>query len=112
MATAKSTRAENGAKATATEADLEADIRQLREDIAKLAEQIQKTGQHGFGAARRAASDGVEQLRAQGEAAFAGFKTNAKDLEDQLASSVREKPITALAIAAGIGFFLAVLNRR
>lgn len=112
MATAKTARPENGAKTTATEADLEADIRQLREDIAKLAEQIQKTGQHGYGAARRAATDGVDQLRAQGEAALEGLKTSAKDIEEQLISSVKEKPITALAIAAGIGYFLAILNRR
>lgn len=112
MATAKTGRAENGASTPGTETDLEADIRQLREDIAKLAEQIQTTGQHGYGAARRAANGGVEQLRAQGEAAFEGFRSSAKEMEDQLVTAVREKPITALAIAAGIGYFLALLNRR
>ncbi|MDQ6433595.1 hypothetical protein RB623_05965 [Mesorhizobium sp. LHD-90] len=92
--------------------DLEADIRQLREDIARLTEQLAKTGQHSYGAARRAASEGVEQLKAQGEAAMEGLKTNARDIEDQLTSAVREKPITSLAIAAGIGYFLALLSRR
>lgn len=112
MATVKTGRAENGGTTTATEADLEADIRQLREDIAKLTEQIQTLGQHSYGAARRAANDGVEQLRAQGEAALEGFRSSAKEMEDQLVTSVREKPITALAIAAGIGYFLALINRR
>jgi ElaB/YqjD/DUF883 family membrane-anchored ribosome-binding protein len=92
--------------------DLEAELRQLREDIAQLREQLAKTGQHSYGAARRAASEGVEQLRAQGEAAFDNLRTNAKDFEDQLAASVREKPVTALAIAAGVGYFLALLSRR
>lgn len=95
-----------------TQSDIEADIRQLREDIAKLTEQLAKTGQHSYGAARRAANEGVEQLRAQGEAAIEGLKSNARDLEDQLTTTVREKPITALAVALGIGYFLALLSRR
>lgn len=95
-----------------TQSDLEADIRQLREDITKLTEQLARTGQHSYGAARRAASEGVEQLRAQGEAAMEGLKSNARDIEDQLTTTVREKPITALAVAMGIGYFLALLSRR
>ncbi|PSJ63421.1 DUF883 family protein [Kumtagia ephedrae] len=92
--------------------DLEADIRQLRQDIAKLAEQLTKTGQHSYGTARRAAAEGAEQLRAQGEAAIQNLKSNARDLEDQLTTTVREKPITSLAIAAGVGYLLALLSRR
>ena len=92
--------------------DLEAELRQLRDDIAKLREQLAKTGQHSYGAARKAASEGVEQLRVQGEAAFDHLRTNARDFEDQLTTAVREKPVTALAIAAGLGYFLALLSRR
>jgi ElaB/YqjD/DUF883 family membrane-anchored ribosome-binding protein len=95
-----------------TVSDIEADLRQLREDVAKLAEQLAKTGQHSYGAARRAASEGLEQLRVQGEAAVEGLKDNAHDIEDQMTAKVREKPITALAIAAGVGYFLALLTRR
>ena len=92
--------------------DLDAELRQLREDVAQLKEQLAKTGQHSYGAARKAASEGVDQLRAQGEAAFDHLRTNAKDFEDQLTATVREKPVTALAIAAGFGYFLALLSRR
>ena len=49
---------------TQTNADLEADIRQLKADIEKLTKQLAKTGEHGYGTARRAAAEGVEQLRA------------------------------------------------
>ena len=62
---------ENGAARTPE--DLAADIEQLKADIAKLTELLQETGQHSYGAARRAASEGVEQLRAQGEAAIGEF---------------------------------------
>ncbi|WP_095089295.1 DUF883 family protein [Mesorhizobium sophorae] len=101
---------------TATEgpsnSDLEADIRQLKADIDKLTKQLAKTGEHGYGTARRAATEGVEQLRAQGEAAFDSLRGNAKDIEAQLMASVREKPVTSLAIAAGVGFLFALLARR
>jgi len=63
-------------------------------------------------AAKRAAAEGVEQLRAQGEAAFDSLRGNARDLEEQVLANVREKPLTSLAIAAGVGFLFAVLSRR
>ncbi|MCZ8547362.1 hypothetical protein OOJ09_24505 [Mesorhizobium qingshengii] len=93
-------------------ADLEADIRQLKADIDKLTKQLAKTSEHGYGTARRAATEGVEQLRAQGEAAFDSLRSNAKDIEAQMMASVREKPVTSLAIAAGVGFLFALLARR
>jgi ElaB/YqjD/DUF883 family membrane-anchored ribosome-binding protein len=92
--------------------ELEADIRQLRADIDQLTKQLAKTGEHGYGTARRAAADGVEQLRAQGEAAFDSLRSNAKDIEAQVIESIREKPVTSLAIAAGVGFLFALLARR
>ncbi|OBQ66419.1 DUF883 family protein [Mesorhizobium erdmanii] len=92
--------------------DLEADIRQLKADIDKLTKQLAKTGEHGYGTARRAATEGVEQLRAQGEAAFDSLRGSAKDIEAQLLANVREKPVTSLAIAAGVGFLFALIARR
>ncbi len=92
--------------------DLEADVRQLKADIEKLTKQLAATGQHGYGTAKRAAAEGVEQLRAQGEAAFDSLRGNARDLEEQVLANVREKPMTSLAIAAGVGFLFAVLSRR
>jgi ElaB/YqjD/DUF883 family membrane-anchored ribosome-binding protein len=108
MATATGKTA-NEAKTTP---DLEADIRQLRADIDKLTRQLAKTGEHGYGTARRAAADSVEHLRAQGEAAMDSLKANARDLEEQVIANVREKPVTSLAIAAGAGFLFALLSRR
>ncbi|TIX18016.1 MAG: DUF883 domain-containing protein [Mesorhizobium sp.] len=108
MATAAGKNATDGR----TSPDLEADIRQLKADIEKLTKQLAKTGEHGYGTARRAATEGVEQLRAQGEAAFEGLRGNARDIEAQIVANVREKPVTSLAIAAGVGFLFALLARR
>ena len=41
-----------------------------------------------------------------------GLRSNAKDIEAQIVASVREKPVTSLAIAAGVGFLFALLARR
>lgn len=91
---------------------MEADIRQLKADIEELTRQLAATGEHGMGAARRAAAEGVEQLRAQGEAALGSLRGSAEDIEAQLVAKVREKPVTSLAVAAGVGFLFALLTRR
>lgn len=92
--------------------DLEAEVARLKADIARLTEQLSTTGEHSIAAARRAASSGAEQLRVKGEAAMDSLKSGADDVEQQITDAVREKPITALAIAAGVGFFFALLTRR
>lgn len=93
---------ETSATATgATQADLEADIARLREDIAAIARQIGATGGHSYAFAKRAAGEGVDALKA---------KSN--DFEQQVTETVREKPLTSLAIAAGVGFIFALLTSR
>jgi len=92
--------------------DLEAEIAKLRAEMASLADQIAKTRDSSVSAARKAASEGIEQMKVQGEAAMEDLKANARDVEQQLTETVREKPITSLAIAAGVGFLFAVLMRR
>jgi ElaB/YqjD/DUF883 family membrane-anchored ribosome-binding protein len=97
---------------TATGQDLEADVARLKADIAELTELLKRTGEHSYGAARRAAAGGAETLRAQGEATVESLRASANDVEAQLVQAVREKPLTALSIAAGIGYLFALLNRR
>lgn len=92
--------------------DLEEEIPQLKADIEKLGKHLAETGEQGYGTARKAAAQGVEQLRVQGEAAIDSLKTNARDLEEQVLVNVREKPVTSLAIAAGLGFLVGLLSRR
>ena len=111
MATTTAGAGKTAAESVSTAA-LEADIRQLRADIEILTRHLGQTGQHGYGTAKQAASAGVEQLKAHGEAAIDSLRGSARDLEDQIVANVREKPITSLAIAAGVGFLFAILSRR
>ena len=91
---------------------LEDDVRQLQKDIKKLTELLTQTKDHSYSAASKAASEGIEQLRAQGDAAMDSIRKSAEDFESQICNSVREKPVTSLALAAGAGFLLALLSRR
>jgi ElaB/YqjD/DUF883 family membrane-anchored ribosome-binding protein len=93
-------------------AELEAQIEVLRAEVAKLAEQLESSGEISVRAMKKAAAAGVDQLKSQGEAAYDGLRSNARDIEDQLYATVREKPATSLAIAAAVGFLLAVMARR
>jgi ElaB/YqjD/DUF883 family membrane-anchored ribosome-binding protein len=92
--------------------DLEADIEVLKEEIAKLAKQLQAVGEQSYGTARRAAKVGVNQFKARGEETIEDIRESVADMEQQLTARVREKPVTSLAIAAGVGFLFALLTRR
>jgi len=92
--------------------DVAADIARLREDMAKLASEIAALGQKSVRTARRVAAERAEEMRMQGEATMDEWRASAQDMEQQLADTVREKPMTSLAIAAGVGFLVALLTRR
>ena len=109
MATAAAGKPGDGSKEYA---ELEAEIKALKAELEKLARQAQSTGERGYGTARKAAALGAEQLRLQGEATFDELRGSARDIEEQVLSHVREKPVTSLAIAAGVGFLFALIARR
>ncbi|MCV0394084.1 MAG: hypothetical protein K5872_22670 [Rhizobiaceae bacterium] len=96
----------------ATNAELEAQIETLREELAKVTAQLQSSSERSYGAAKRAAELGMDRIKQRGESAIDGLRTNAHDIEDQVVEHVREKPITSLAIAAGVGFLFALIANR
>lgn len=104
--------ANKNAETEAPKSSLEEDVRQLQRDIKKLTELLGRTKDHSYSAASKAASEGIEQLRVQGDAAMDSLRQSAEDVEAQLVSVVREKPVTSLAIAAGVGFLFALISRR
>ncbi len=92
--------------------DLLQQIEILKKEVAHLSGELKRSKQRSAGAAKRAAADGMEALKAQGEAAIEALRENSSELEAELAKQVREKPFTSLAFAAGAGFLLALLARR
>lgn len=107
---AKSARTEKNDEVTT--GDLEKDIQQLRSDMAQLISHLKDMGGQSGEAARKAAGERIEQLRGQGEAAFNSVKDSSQELEKELVRTVRERPITSLALAVGAGFLLALATRR
>jgi len=88
-----------------SESDTEADVRalsgelkQLRDEFAKLAQLLEST-------ARNASAEAAQAARATGERAWSEIKNQA----DDLAQKIEERPITAAASAFGIGVVLGLL---
>lgn len=96
----------------ASTSDIEAQLQQLREDIASLAKTVAAVGNDKAnevkGKARRAASDAADASLQAVEAARAQAASLERDLERQIKSN----PIQAVAVAAGVGFLFALLTRR
>ncbi|MET0169449.1 MAG: hypothetical protein ABW191_03615 [Aliihoeflea sp.] len=107
-----STTAKVRASDAKTKAELEAEVERLRSDVTTLKDQLSAAGQNSYDSAKRVASSGIENLKVRSEAAIEDIREQAHDYEAQLTDAVREKPISALAIAAGVGFVLALLTRR
>lgn len=92
--------------------ELKSEIAKLRQELTDLAKHVSKVGDMSARTARKTASAKAEELRARGESTYEELRESALDYEKQLADAVREKPMTSLAIAAGVGFFFALLTRR
>ncbi len=96
----------------ASSKDIDAQLQQLREDIASLARSVAAVGSGKAnevrGKARRAASDAADASLQMVESAREQALTWERDLERQ----IRTKPIQAVAIAAGVGFLFALMTRR
>ncbi|MBS9722525.1 hypothetical protein JYU29_17660 [Tianweitania sp. BSSL-BM11] len=101
MANSPNAESQTNQNADRTPQDLEAEIARLRSDLANLTKQIGAAGSQSLDTAKAVAQQSVDRLR-----------TNAHDLEDQVVARVQEKPLTALAVAAAVGYVLALINRR
>jgi ElaB/YqjD/DUF883 family membrane-anchored ribosome-binding protein len=86
-------------------ADLQAQISRLKEDLAGLAATIADLGTEKVRGAKRSAAKTYDSARQTGEDTIS-------ELHEQLAASARERPLTTIAAAAGIGFLAALLARR
>jgi ElaB/YqjD/DUF883 family membrane-anchored ribosome-binding protein len=98
--------------ATDNTPDLQAQVAALKEDIANIAATLAKIGKNSAKDATRSAASSYEAAKVRGEETFEDLRSQARELEDQLVETVRENPLTTLAVAAGVGFLLALIARR
>lgn len=94
------------------EEQLEEQISQLQSDLKAIASTLAKLSSEKVNEVRGAAKDEVRHLQRQGQNVLDDVQDQAGALEKQLKDTIREKPLTAVASAVGIGFILALLSRR
>ena len=98
-------------KATTREQELESQVAQLQADIKAITDTLGKLTGEKMGEARAVAKSEMRHLQARGQHMLDEAQDQAGEVEKQLKDSIREKPLTAVAAAAGVGFILALLTR-
>jgi len=94
------------------QAALEDQIAQLQSDLKGIATTLARLTEQRASEVRHEAEAGVNHLVRQGQHAIDEVSEQASALETSLKQTVREKPLTSIAGAVGIGFLLALLTRR
>jgi ElaB/YqjD/DUF883 family membrane-anchored ribosome-binding protein len=93
------------------EQQLEAQIAQLQSDLKSITQTLAKLTETKVEEAKDYASAEFRQLKRRGQTMLDDAHGQAEEYEQQLKDTIREKPLTAVATAAGIGFVLALLTR-
>lgn len=101
----------NRANAKLREAQLEEQVSQLQNDIKAIAATLAKLSNDKVNEAKSAAKSEASNLQRQAEHVVEDVQDRASDIEQQLKATIREKPLTAVASAIGLGFVLALLSR-
>lgn len=115
-ATPRPTRTTGGARASAAtgrtrEAQLEEQVSQLQDDIKAIAATLARLSNEKVNEMRDVAKSEARHLQRQGQHVVEDVQEQASALEQQIKDTIREKPLTAVASAVGIGFILALLSR-
>jgi ElaB/YqjD/DUF883 family membrane-anchored ribosome-binding protein len=93
------------------EQDLEAQVAQLQSDLKSIGETLKKLTGDKAGEVRDIAETEFRQLKRRGQNLVEEAQDQAGEYEKQLKDTIREKPLTAVATALGIGFVLALITR-
>lgn len=93
------------------EAQLEDQVAQLQDDIKAIAATLAKLSNAKVNEVKSVAKSEAHNLQRQAEHVVEDVQDRASDIEKQLKDTIREKPLTAVASAVGIGFILALLSR-
>lgn len=93
------------------EKDLEAQVTQLQSDLKDITETLRKLTGEKAGEVRSMAKAELRDLQKRGQHLIDEAQDQAGEIEKQLKDVIREKPLTAVAGAMGIGFVLALLTR-
>jgi ElaB/YqjD/DUF883 family membrane-anchored ribosome-binding protein len=110
-------------KTAATVEDIHRELKVIRDDIARLADQISTLLSSGGNDAIREVKAQIDRFRdrldgvlsdagAKGLDAMGGLRDSADTLLDSLEDAVRQRPISTLGVALGVGFLFGATWRR
>lgn len=99
-------------RAARTEETLEAQVSQLQADIKAIGASLAKLSDQKVAQARSTAKTQYRSLVRSGQSVVDDLGEQVEAYEGQLVEAIREKPLTAVAGAIGVGFLIAVLSRR
>ncbi|MBD1549555.1 DUF883 family protein [Roseibium aggregatum] len=88
---------------------IEQDIERLRGDIAALAQSITRYGAGKTGEVKMRASKAGRDLAKTSQETLDSMSEELAGLEEAVSTRVRERPLQALGIAAGVGFLIAAV---
>jgi ElaB/YqjD/DUF883 family membrane-anchored ribosome-binding protein len=99
------------ARPRSTEAQLEAQITRLQDDVKAIGASLAKLGGEKVNEAQRLGKQEYRELRRQGQSILEEAGDEFEAVERQVKDTIRSRPLTAVLIAAGIGFLLSALTR-
>lgn len=95
-----------------TSKEFEAHVGRIRDDIAKLASNVSEAGGAIVDGAKADANAKADQARQISQETIRELRAQLADIEKRVTTQVRERPLAALGVAAGVGFLLALMARR
>jgi ElaB/YqjD/DUF883 family membrane-anchored ribosome-binding protein len=107
---------ESGKAASAASGDIQADIQALRNDVARLAQQIADIfaaqGGKAWGHARAGVDEALADAGSRGREAVDAVREVGENMREAIDTSLQERPYITLALALGIGFLFGATWRR
>jgi ElaB/YqjD/DUF883 family membrane-anchored ribosome-binding protein len=107
---------ESGKAASAASGDIQADLQALRDDVARLAQQIADIfaakGSKAWRRARSGVDEAIADVEDRGRDAVDAVREVGDNMADAIDESLKHRPYTTLALAVGIGFLFGATWRR
>jgi len=107
---------ESGKAASDASGDIQADLKALREDVARLAKQIADIfaakGDRAWQRARAGVDEALADAGGRGREAVDAVREVGDNMLEAIDESLKTRPYTTLALAAAIGFLFGATWRR
>jgi len=92
--------------------DIEAGLEQVKNDIAALTETLSTYGKDKISDARSTAASKSEVALKTSQENLEELRAQVELLSGKVENQIKEKPLQSIAIAAGIGAFIAMIAKR